>query len=284
MAILYSNTYINSKIKPAKLKSFMELQDGIPLHKQISDWLREQIKDGSLKKNEKLPSENELSDTFEVSRVTVRRALQTLENEQLIYRCQGLGSFVSDHRTHQSFAQLKDFNEELAGSGLQASSKVISLGQEKVSEEVASYLNLKEDSIVVKLERIRLGNGKPIAYDITWLPIFYGQLIEGFNQEETTIFKILENEFEIPVEKGCYRLEATVADATLASHLDVEEHTPLLLINRISYTVGDKPIYFQKRYYRNDKIVFEVRTQRGGSNRKRLENAPVNEFTAYINT
>jgi GntR family transcriptional regulator len=262
----------------------MELQDGIPLHKQISNWLREQIEEGSLKKNEKLPSENELSDTFEVSRVTVRRALQTLENEQLIYRCQGLGSFISDHRTHQSFAQLKDFNEELAGFGLQASSKVISLGQEKVSEEVASYLNLKEDSIVVKLERIRLGNGKPIAYDITWLPVFYGQLIEGFNLEETTIFKVLENEFEIRIEKGCYRLEATVADATLASHQDVEEHTPLLLINRISYTVGDKPIYFQKRYYRNDKIVFEVRTQRGGSNRKRLENAPVNEFTAYINT
>jgi GntR family transcriptional regulator len=261
----------------------MELQDGIPLHKQISDWLREQIEEGSLKKNEKLPSENELSDTFEVSRVTVRRALQTLENEQLIYRCQGLGSFVSDHRTHQSFAQLKDFDEELAGSSLQASSKVISLRQEKVSEEVASYLNLKEDSVVVKLERIRLGNGQPIAYDITWLPVFYGQLIEGFDLEETTIFKVLENEFEISVEKGCYRLEATVANATLASHLDVEEDTPLLLINRISYTIGDKPIYFQKRFYRNDKIVFEVRTQRGGSDRKRPEDAPVNEFTAHIN-
>ncbi|MEP4889677.1 MAG: GntR family transcriptional regulator, partial [Aliiglaciecola sp.] len=148
----------------------MELQDGIPLHKQISDWLSKQIQDGKLKKNEKLPSENELSDTFEVSRVTVRRALQTLENEQLIYRCQGLGSFVSDHRAHQSFAQLKDFNEELAGSGLQASSEVISLGQEKVSEEIASILNVKEGAIVVKLERVRLGNGQPIAYDITWLP------------------------------------------------------------------------------------------------------------------
>jgi GntR family transcriptional regulator len=261
----------------------MELQDGIPLHKQISDWLREQIEEGSLKKNEKLPSENEMSDTFDVSRVTVRRALQTLENEQLIYRCQGLGSFVSDHRTHQSFAQLKDFNEELSGSGLQASSKVISLGQEKVSEEIASFLNIKENSIVVKLERVRLGNGQPIACDVTWLPVFYGQLIEGFDLEETTIFKILENEFEIPIEKGCYRLGATVADETRSSHLEVEEHTPLLLINRISYTIGDKPIYFQKRYYRNDKIVFEVRTQRGNSDRKRPEDTPVNEFTAHIN-
>jgi GntR family transcriptional regulator len=74
-----------------------------------------------------------------------------------------------------------------------------------------------------------------------------------------------------------------VADENLASHLSVEEHTPLLLINRISYTIGDKPIYYQKRYYRNDKIVFEVRTQRGGPNQKGTENVPVNEFTAHIN-
>ncbi|MEX2595555.1 MAG: GntR family transcriptional regulator, partial [Salibacteraceae bacterium] len=175
----------------------MDLQEGIPLHKQISDWLRNQVNDGSLKENEKLPSENELSDIFEVSRVTVRRALQTLENEQLIYRCQGLGSFVSDHRAHQSFAKLKDFEEELVGSGLQASSKVISFQQEKVTPEISSYLGVKENAIVVKLERVRLGNGQPIAYDITWLPVFYGQLIDGFDLQETTLFKILENEFEI---------------------------------------------------------------------------------------
>ncbi|MEP2010624.1 MAG: GntR family transcriptional regulator [Balneola sp.] len=262
----------------------MELRDGTSLHKQISNWLRGQIQDGLLKENEKLPSENELSDTFDVSRVTVRRALQTLESEQLIYRCQGLGSFVSDHRTQQSFAQLKDFSEELAGSGLKASSKVISLEQEKVSEEISSYLNVKENGMVVKLERVRLGNGQPIAYDITWLPVFYGQLIEGFNLEENTIFQILENEFEIPVEKGCYRLGAIVADAALASHLNVEEQTPLLLINRISYTIGDKPIYFQKRYYRNDKIVFEIRTERSKYESKKPQSTRVSEFTAHLNS
>lgn len=262
----------------------MELRDGTSLHKQISNWLRGQIQDGLLKENEKLPSENELSDTFDVSRVTVRRALQTLENEQLIYRCQGLGSFVSDHRTHQSLAQLKDFSEELSGSGLKASSKVISLEQEKASEEISSYLNVKENGMVVKLERIRLGNGQPIAYDITWLPVFYGQLIEGFNLEENTIFQILEKEFEIPVEKGCYRLGATVADASLASHLNVEEQTALLLINRISYTLGDKPIYFQKRYYRNDKIVFEIRTERSKYGKEKSQSTRVSEFTAHVNS
>ncbi|HBX65118.1 MAG: GntR family transcriptional regulator [Balneola sp.] len=261
----------------------MDIQEGIPLHKQISDWLRNQVNDGSLKKNEKLPSENELSDFFNVSRVTVRRALQTLENEQLIYRCQGVGSFVSDNRTHQSFTELKDFEEELSGAGLQASSKVISFKQEKVTPEICSYLGVKENAIVVKLERVRLGNGQPIAYDITWLPVFYGQLIDGYDLQETTLFKILENEFEIPVDNGCYRLEAAVADASLASQLEIEKHTPVLLINRISYTFGNKPVYFQKRYYRNDRMIFEIRTERRNSDVKKQNLTAVSKLHSSVN-
>lgn len=243
---------------------YMDLKEGIPLHKQISDWLKKEIAQGRLLENEKLPSENELSDKFEVSRVTVRRALQTLENEQLIYRCQGLGSFVTDQRTHQSFSMLNDFAEELSNSGMQASSQVLSFGHENLEEQhhLTSYLDIQNKPMAVRVERVRLGDGQPIAYDITWLPVFYGHLIENFDLEETTIFRILEDEFNIPIERGCYRIEAAIADETMAGHLDVTPQTPVLKISRISYTTGDKPVYFQQRYYRNDKIVFEMGARR----------------------
>lgn len=245
----------------------MDLKEGIPLHKQISDWLKQEIESGALTSDEKLPSENELSKKFDVSRVTVRRALQTLENEQLIYRCQGLGSFVTDQRTHQSFSILNDFTEELEGSGMEASSKLISFEQIDISDQkdLISYLDIENKKIAVQIERVRLGDGEPIAYDITWMPIFYGQLIEGYNLEETTIFKILEDEFDIPIQKGCYRIEAAMADDKLAKHLNVNPQTPLLLMNRISYTIGEKPVYYQKRYYRNDKMVFELMAERRAS-------------------
>lgn len=262
----------------------MDLKEGIPLHKQISDWLKQEINNGELEKNEKLPSENDLSDKFDVSRVTVRRALQTLENEQLIYRCQGLGSFVSDQRTHQSFSFLNDFSEELSGSGLKPSSKLLSFGHENIKDKkgILSYLDIRNKEIAVKIERIRLGNGEPIAYDTTWMPVFYGQLIDGFDLENITIFNILENEFEIPIEKGCYRIESTVADDKLATHLKVEKNTPLLLINRIAYTIGDKPVYFQKRYYRNDKIVFEIMTERPGNSSENIPRQATSKFTAQV--
>ena len=262
----------------------MNLKEGIPLHKQISDWLKQEIASGALEQNEKLPSENELSDKFEVSRVTVRRALQTLENEQLIYRCQGLGSFVSDQRTHQSFSFLNDFSEELAGSGLKPGSKIISFGHENIKDrkDILSYLEIQNKEIAVKLERVRLGDGEPIAFDQTWMPVFYGQLIESFDLENNTIFKILEEEFEIPIDKGCYRIESTVADKELATHLKVQENTPLLLINRIAYTISDKPVYFQKRYYRNDKMVFEIMTERPRNLQQPGEKKTVSQFSALV--
>jgi len=258
----------------------MDLKEGIPLHKQISDWLKQEIESGALTSDEKLPSENELTKKFDVSRVTVRRALQTLENEQLIYRCQGLGSFVTDQRTHQSFSILNDFTEELEGSGMKASSKLISFEQVDISDhkDLLSYLDIENKKIAVKLERVRLGDGEPIAYDITWMPIFYGQLIEGYNLEETTIFKILEDEFDIPIEKGCYRMEASMADDKLAKQLNIDAQTPLLLMNRISYTIGEKPVYYQKRYYRNDKIVFELMAERRASNTNADDELPFKEM------
>ncbi|MDZ7658292.1 GntR family transcriptional regulator [Fodinibius sp.] len=258
----------------------MDLKEGIPLHKQISDWLKQEIESGALTSDEKLPSENELSQKFDVSRVTVRRALQTLENEQLIYRCQGLGSFVTDQRTHRSFSILNDFTEELEGSGLEASSKLISFEQVDISDQkdLLSYLDIENKKIAVQLERVRLGDGEPIAYDITWMPIFYGQLIEGYNLEEATIFKILEDEFDIPIEKGCYRIEASMADESLAEHLKVDPQTPLLLMNRISYTIGEKPVYYQKRYYRNDRMVFELMAERRPTNTNSDEELPFKEM------
>lgn len=261
-------------------ESYIMLRKGIPRHEQISNRLREQIESGRWKVDEKLPSENELTEKFDVSRVTVRRALQTLENEQLIYRRQGLGSFVKDHRSHQSFVRLRDFVEEMKRSGMEASSKVLTLRPETVPAPVASLLQVDDDAKVLRLDRLRLGDDKPVAFDITWLPMFYGQLIEDYDLEEETIYGILERDYEIPVEKGYYRIEAENAGEYLAGHLRVEAGTALLLIDRLSLTVGEKPIYYQKRYYRTDRIVYELMVQRqpGADPGEGEEQLPLREF------
>lgn len=259
------------------------LKEGTPRHKQISQWLRRQIEEGTFSVDEKLPSENELCEKFDVSRVTVRKALQTLENENLIYRSQGLGSFVCDDRPRQTFVQLTDFVEDMRKAGMEAASKVIQLKTEPATDQIASILNIDSENMVVRLDRLRMGDGQPIAFDITWLPMFYGQLIEGYELEEETIYEILERDYDIPVEKGYYRIEAENADTYLANHLQVDDGTALLLIDRLSLTLGEKPIYYQKRYYRSDRIVYELMAERKSDNRSGKDHMPLREFIPVFN-
>ncbi len=254
------------------------LKEGIPRHSQISQWLREQIEQGNYKTDEKLPSENELAKKFDVSRVTIRRALQSLESESIIYRCQGLGSFVSDDRASHNLVKLTDFNEDMEKAGLEATSAVKAFKTIAAPAWLAKLLRIEEGNKVMQIDRVRFGDGEPVAFDSTWLPILYGQLLNEDDLSDTTIYNVLEKEYDIPVIKGCYRISAEAADEQLAAELNVEVRSPLLLIDRISYTIGEKPLYYQKRYYRNDKVIYEMTLERSGNDKNGPE-MPLKEFT-----
>ncbi|WP_340106207.1 GntR family transcriptional regulator [Rhodohalobacter sp. 8-1] len=256
----------------------MKLKDGIPRHVQISQWLRDQIESGGFAPDGKLPSENELANKFDVSRVTIRRALQSLENEEIIYRCQGLGSFVKDDRTPHSLVRLTDFNEDMAEAGLEASSRVLMFESVDAPQWLSDILNVAQGIKVIRIDRLRLGNGEPIAFDSTWLPILYGQLLDKDGLQDTTIYKQLEENYEIPVVRGCYRMSAELADQDLAGHLNVPENSALFLIDRITYTIGEKPVYYQKRYYRNDKVKYQMTLEREQSKRVNSPEMPLKEF------
>ncbi|MEX2585238.1 MAG: GntR family transcriptional regulator [Balneolaceae bacterium] len=254
----------------------IKLKEGTPRHSQITQWLRKQIEEGHYTPEQKLPSENELAKRFDVSRVTIRRALQSLESDALIYRCQGLGSFVSDNRTPHNLVRLTDFQEDMSRAGFKATSIVKDVGQIKAPEWLAKQLQLETKTIIIQIDRLRLADGEPIAFDSTWLPMLYGQLIEPDKLEHSTIYNMLEKKYEIPIQRGCYQLTADLASATLAADLRIETGSPLLRIDRTSYTIGDKPVYFQKRYYRSDRVLYEMTLERDPSGQS--GDMPLKEF------
>ncbi|NBC15989.1 MAG: UTRA domain-containing protein, partial [Bacteroidetes bacterium] len=227
------------------------LRPGTPRHQQISDWLRQQIEEGIYQPDEQLPSESQLGEQFDVSRITVRRALQTLESEGLIYRRQGLGSFVKEHRVRQGLVRLSDFVEDMQQAGLEASSQVLHFEAEPVAPDIATILDLDVDKKVMRLDRLRLGDDEPMAFDQTWLPLFYAQLLRDHDLTQETIYHVLEQDYDIPILRGLFRIEAVNADPDVADHLAVPQRRALLLIERTSLTTGDKVVYFQRRYYRS---------------------------------
>lgn len=238
---------------------------GAPRHEQLSDWLRSRIHAGEFSTHDQLPSEAELGALTGVSRITVRRALATLEHEGRIYRRQGLGSFVAPPPLPQGLVRLTDFAQDMERAGLEASSDVLHRGAEPASPVVAEALGVESGTSVVRLDRLRLGDGKPVALDRTWLPPFYAQFLDGRDLTRETIYRVLEREFNIPVVRGRYRIEASVASGEEASALGLPEGAPVLLVERTSYTVGEKAVYYQRRYYRADRVAFELELARDGS-------------------
>lgn len=233
-----------------------------PLHKKISDELRLKIDEGELAVDEKIPSENELCEQFSVSRLTVRRSLQTLEQEGLIYRCQGLGAFVKDQEATKQMIHLSDFEEDMIGAGMRPESKVLLSSVVTPTKEVLRQMHLQEGTKVFRLDRLRLGNERPVAFDTTWLPMVYGQLIADENMADTTIYKVLEEKYHIDVVSGKARITAALPDEDLCRHLDIEAGNPLLLFRRTSYTENEKLIYYQERYIRPDRMAYEVFMER----------------------
>jgi GntR family transcriptional regulator len=254
------------------------LKEGIPRHTQITRWIEEQIRKGEYNPDDKLPSENELAEKFDVSRVTIRRALQSLESNGVIYRCQGLGSFVSDSRTPHNLIRLTDFNEDMARAGMKSSSEVHYFGVIPTPQWLADAMDNHECKHVVRIDRLRLGNGEPVAFDVTWLPLFYGQLIEQDALQDRTIYKILEDDYDIRIVRGTYQITADVADEDVARELQLQPGCPLLRIDRISYTIANKAVYYQKRYYRSDKVVYEMTLERDRNDKSGSGDMPLKEF------
>jgi GntR family transcriptional regulator len=260
------------------------LEPGRPRHEQVSDWLRERLTSGDYAPHDQLPSEHELGELFGVSRITVRRALATLENESRIYRRQGLGSFAAPPKLPQGLVRLTDFAQDMERAGITPASRTLLHGPTEAPQVAAAALGLEAGAPVIRLDRLRIGDGEPVALDRTWLPPFYAQFLEGHDLTTETIYRILERDCQIPVVRARYRIEAVVAKTDEAGPLEVAEGAPLLLVERISYTDADRPIYYQRRYYRADRVAFDLELVRSESGEANQGGAamPLREFESVF--
>ncbi|WP_020402753.1 GntR family transcriptional regulator [Gracilimonas tropica] len=256
------------------------MEQHVSKHEKVEKHLRKEITGGYYESGEKLPSEKRLCDYFKVSRVTVRHALQNLENDGLIYRKQGVGAFVSDQTYKSNLVHLTDFSEDMRLAGLKSSSRLISLQKVDPIKEVNEILGIRPDMKLIRVDRVRLGSGTPVAFDITWLPPGYGQLLFDENLTTQTIYDIIEEKYEIPILAGSYRLTAINADEYLAGHLQMEKGDALLEIDRCSRTTGDKKVYFQKRYYNPDHVSYVIELSRNEDSEEASskEGLPLKEF------
>jgi GntR family transcriptional regulator len=232
------------------------------LYSRVETVLAGEITDGGLKVGDQLPTEDDLITRFEVSRITVRRAIQNLVSRGLIEIRRGKGTFVAPPKITQELTELSGFVEDMRALGRKPTARVI--GKEVVTADttVASHLALTKGERVVRIRRVRLADGVPLSYDETYLPLKIGKQIITNNLKVEPIFSLLERKYGVPLIEAEYKLEAVAAEAEVAAALRVKQGSPIFRIERTSYSTDDRPVDYEKLYYRGDLVRFVTRLAR----------------------
>jgi GntR family transcriptional regulator len=237
-------------------------ESAIPLYFQIEQDLASSIASGKLAPGSQLPSEEELVRRYAVSRTTVRKAVQELERLGLIEIRRGRGTFVRTEKLTQEFTELTGFVEDMVALGLQPSAKVLGTAPTEANETVARQLRVPIGTAVMQIRRVRLADGVAMSLDETYLPMDLGRKVVENDLDVYPIFSLLEGKYDTPLLEADYRIEAVSADPFVAEALGVEVKSPILLIERVSYSLDQRPVDYEKLYYRGDKLRLTTRLRR----------------------
>jgi GntR family transcriptional regulator len=221
-----------------------------PLYQQIKALITQSLQSGEWKPGELIPSEVELAVRFKVSQGTVRKAIDELALENLVMRRQGKGTFVSTHheaRAHFRFLRLMPDE----GVPRPPDNKIIEVKRMRAPAEVARLLELKSGDAVVFIKRVMSFDGAPTILEELWLPglLFKGLTAERLIEYKGPMYGLFESEFGTRMIRATEKIRAVGADAGAALFLNVEEGTPLLCAERVSFTYGDKAVELRRGLY-----------------------------------
>ena len=236
------------------------------LYAEIEETIATEIAQGDYRPGDQLPTEDELLQRFQVSRITVRRAIQNLVNRGLLEIRRGLGTFVLSPRIEAELTKLTGFVEDMHAVGRKATARVVSHGVVAASARVAERLQLTKGIKVMQIKRVRLADDTPISFDETYLPLSLGKQIVRNDLRRRPIFTLLEEEYGVPLVEADYELEAVIASETVAEALQVRIGSPIFQIERTTMTSGDKPVDYEVLSYRGDLVRFVTRLHRRQEN------------------
>ncbi|MDO8301260.1 GntR family transcriptional regulator [Lacisediminimonas sp.] len=221
-----------------------------PLYQQIKVLITQSLQAGEWKPGELIPSEVELAARYKVSQGTVRKAIDELSAENLVVRRQGKGTFVATH--HEARAQFRFLRlMPDAGEPHPAENRIIEVKRLRAPVEVARLLDLRGGDAVIFIKRVQSFDGEPIIVDELWLPgaLFKGLTTERLVEYKGPMYGLFETEFGTRMIRATERIRAVSADDAAAALLGVASGTPLLSVERVSYTYGDKPVEVRRGLY-----------------------------------
>jgi GntR family transcriptional regulator len=234
----------------------------VPAYWQIQEKILKEITDGVLKPGDKILSEHQLSEKYQVSRPTARSAVTELVNKGYLFRKQGRGTFVQKPRIENSQENFHGFKADMEARGFTVKSEVLNAERVSPTSEIQETLQLASGDAVFRIKRLRFANSEAIVIHESFIPEKFapGLLDHDFSQE--SLYTLLKEEHGIYAQNATEHLEAVSADSKIAEYLAIKKGNPILFIKRIAFIAMGTPFEYSQSWYRGDRYIFDIHLQR----------------------
>jgi GntR family transcriptional regulator len=240
------------------LKNDLDMTSDTPIYEQLISFIKHDIDEGLLNVGDLLPSENEFCERYDISRPTVRQALSLLEEQGLVVRMRGKGSFVSRPKVKRSLKTLYSFSDEVAAMGLEPKSRVIAYEVISPGAEIQERLGLTNDEKVYSITRVRYAGQEPIALEMAFIPKKISPFLTQDKVETGSLYKTLAAQEGIEIGYAKETYETAVLSESEAKILGCKEGTCAFFIQRTAYTVANEVFEYTVMIVRSDRCKYEV--------------------------
>ncbi|HSJ89359.1 MAG TPA: GntR family transcriptional regulator [Anaerolineales bacterium] len=235
-----------------------------PTHTTLTDQtvlaIQEAIRLGKFPPGSQLPPEMELLQMMGISRTTLREALRILEEQRLIRKSRGRGTFVMDRAILKDMSQNFGITEMISQAGYIPGTRDFEIFSDKASKTLAEKLRIPEDSTVVVIERVRTASDTPIVWTRDIMPQDYlgDWTPTNENLEGVSLYECLERYANIRIVEGVASFSPVQANREIAEKLSIKRNALLLLIEQVDHDQNQRPVLYSAEYHLTDKFNFMI--------------------------
>ena len=231
----------------------------IPLYYQIQQVLMDKIQSGALTEGDLLASEEELARAYQVSRMTARQALHGLKARGYAHSQKGRGTFVCRPKLEKNIMHLRGFTEDMKQRGMVPSSRLLEQVVLKATDELADELRIGPGAPVMKLRRLRLADGTPMALEESHIPLTPFPQLEKINFARQSLYHVLRENYGVSAAWADETIEALHATREESDLLTIPKRASILSISRVIITHDHTPIEVACSRYRGDRYRALIR-------------------------
>ncbi|OIJ12479.1 transcriptional regulator [Anaerobacillus alkalilacustris] len=228
-----------------------------PLYKQIAKKLKKEILEGSITSGDAIPSENKLAESYNVSRVTIRQAIDLLVSQELLEKVQGSGTYVKEKKIEHDIFRLQGFTEEMSMLNKKTINKILSYEMKVPTNSIMDILGLEEGDQTFYISRLRYVDDVPLVLENTYMPVkLFPDL--SYDVMQASKYKFIEKNKNWKIKQSFQEIIPIIPDETITSLLNLKEAIPILKVKLWSTLQTGEVFEYSELFFKSDEYKFKI--------------------------